>query len=103
MPLSISYMMQKNAFEWGLQMIPHSEDAIQVTQHIANFLVRLGLMLSPIILYFKRITMLNIDILQLSLGRGRPSNKYWKMLKFRLERYKCIISLFIIHGDGVKI
>ncbi|XP_004294089.1 PREDICTED: gamma-glutamyl hydrolase 2 isoform X2 [Fragaria vesca subsp. vesca] len=30
---------EKNAFEWGLQMIPHSEDAIQVTQHIANFLV----------------------------------------------------------------
>jgi gamma-glutamyl hydrolase len=31
---------QKNAFEWGLSMIPHSEDAIQVTQHIANFFVR---------------------------------------------------------------
>lgn len=30
---------EKNAFEWGLPMIPHSEDAIQVTQHIANFLV----------------------------------------------------------------
>ena len=33
---------QKNAFEWGLSMIPHSEDAIQVTQHIANFFVRWG-------------------------------------------------------------
>nr|APR64465.1 hypothetical protein [Populus tomentosa] len=31
---------EKNAFEWGLSMIPHSEDAIQVTQHIANFFVR---------------------------------------------------------------
>ncbi|KAH8494258.1 hypothetical protein H0E87_020864, partial [Populus deltoides] len=30
---------EKNAFEWGLSMIPHSEDAIQVTQHIANFFV----------------------------------------------------------------
>ncbi|KAM1583217.1 hypothetical protein ACFX10_030858 [Malus domestica] len=30
---------EKNAFEWGLPMIPHSEDAIQVTQHAANFLV----------------------------------------------------------------
>jgi len=33
---------QKNAFEWGLSMIPHSEDAIQVTQHVANFFVRWG-------------------------------------------------------------
>ncbi|OAY28824.1 gamma-glutamyl hydrolase 2 isoform X1 [Manihot esculenta] len=30
---------EKNAFEWGLSMIPHSEDAIHVTQHIANFFV----------------------------------------------------------------
>ncbi|KAG6384139.1 hypothetical protein SASPL_156062 [Salvia splendens] len=30
----------KNAFEWGLSGIPHSEDAIQVSQQIANFLVR---------------------------------------------------------------
>ncbi|KAJ6298220.1 hypothetical protein OIU76_019374 [Salix suchowensis] len=30
---------EKNAFEWGLSMIPHSEDAIQVTQHVANFFV----------------------------------------------------------------
>ncbi|PWA90863.1 gamma-glutamyl hydrolase 2 [Artemisia annua] len=33
------FMMQKNAFEWGLSMIPHSDDAIQVTQHFANFFV----------------------------------------------------------------
>ncbi|KAL9372954.1 hypothetical protein Peur_035198 [Populus x canadensis] len=32
-------LKKKNAFEWGLSMIPHSEDAIQVTQHIANFFV----------------------------------------------------------------
>lgn len=30
---------EKNAFEWGLPMIPHSEDAIQVTQHVANFFI----------------------------------------------------------------
>lgn len=30
---------EKNAFEWGLTQIPHSEDAIHVTQHVANFLV----------------------------------------------------------------
>lgn len=30
---------EKNAFEWGLPMIPHSEDAIQVTQHAANFFI----------------------------------------------------------------
>ncbi|XP_007021916.2 PREDICTED: gamma-glutamyl hydrolase 2 [Theobroma cacao] len=30
---------EKNAFEWGSTMIPHSEDAIQVTQHVANFLI----------------------------------------------------------------
>ncbi|OAY54763.1 gamma-glutamyl hydrolase 2 isoform X5 [Manihot esculenta] len=30
---------EKNAFEWGSSMIPHSEDAIQVTQHVANFLI----------------------------------------------------------------
>ncbi|CAL5405960.1 unnamed protein product [Camellia sinensis] len=30
---------EKNAFEWGLSMIPHSEDAVQVTQYVANFFV----------------------------------------------------------------
>ncbi|KAF2592061.1 hypothetical protein F2Q70_00045672, partial [Brassica cretica] len=30
---------EKNAFEWGSSEIPHSEDAIQVTQHAANYLV----------------------------------------------------------------
>ncbi|XP_056850321.1 probable gamma-glutamyl hydrolase 3 isoform X1 [Raphanus sativus] len=30
---------EKNAFEWGSPEIPHSEDAIQVTQHAANYLV----------------------------------------------------------------
>ncbi|KAK4803457.1 hypothetical protein SAY86_003274 [Trapa natans] len=30
---------EKNAFEWGLSTIPHSDDAIQVTQHVANFFV----------------------------------------------------------------
>ncbi|ERM98344.1 hypothetical protein AMTR_s00170p00050820, partial [Amborella trichopoda] len=30
---------EKNAFEWGLPNIPHSEDAVQVTQHVANFFI----------------------------------------------------------------
>ncbi|KAI7730887.1 hypothetical protein M8C21_004417, partial [Ambrosia artemisiifolia] len=30
---------KKNAFEWGSSMIPHSDDAIQVTQHVANFFI----------------------------------------------------------------
>ncbi|XP_011620471.1 gamma-glutamyl hydrolase 2 isoform X3 [Amborella trichopoda] len=30
---------RKNAFEWGLPNIPHSEDAVQVTQHVANFFI----------------------------------------------------------------
>ncbi|XP_057539543.1 gamma-glutamyl hydrolase 2-like [Amaranthus tricolor] len=30
---------EKNAFEWGYSMIPHSEDAVQVTQHVANFFI----------------------------------------------------------------
>ncbi|XP_020105946.1 gamma-glutamyl hydrolase 2-like [Ananas comosus] len=30
---------EKNAFEWGLSMIPHSEDAVQVTQHVANYFI----------------------------------------------------------------
>ncbi|GFZ05079.1 gamma-glutamyl hydrolase 1 [Actinidia rufa] len=30
---------EKNAFEWGSSMIPHSEDAVQVTQYVANFFV----------------------------------------------------------------
>ncbi|XP_057795984.1 gamma-glutamyl hydrolase 2-like isoform X5 [Salvia miltiorrhiza] len=36
----VQFHPEKNSFEWGLQGIPHSEDAVQVTQHIANFLVR---------------------------------------------------------------
>ncbi|XP_012850557.1 PREDICTED: gamma-glutamyl hydrolase 1-like [Erythranthe guttata] len=31
---------EKNAFEWGLSGIPHSEDAVHVTQHVADFFVR---------------------------------------------------------------
>ncbi|KAK1349803.1 Folate gamma-glutamyl hydrolase [Heracleum sosnowskyi] len=30
---------EKNAFEWASNVIPHSEDAIQVTQNVANFFV----------------------------------------------------------------
>ncbi|KAF8103498.1 hypothetical protein N665_0188s0432 [Sinapis alba] len=30
---------EKNAFEWGSSKIPHSEDAVQVTQLTANYLV----------------------------------------------------------------
>jgi len=30
---------QKNAFEWGLDMIPHSADAIEITQSAANYFI----------------------------------------------------------------
>ncbi|WOL14659.1 gamma-glutamyl hydrolase 2-like isoform X3 [Canna indica] len=30
---------EKNAFEWGLSVIPHSEDAVRVTQHVANYFI----------------------------------------------------------------
>ncbi|KAL5564916.1 hypothetical protein UlMin_028080 [Ulmus minor] len=36
---ALQWHPEKNAFEWGLTRIPHSEDAIHVTQHAANFLV----------------------------------------------------------------
>ncbi|KAL3631478.1 Gamma-glutamyl [Castilleja foliolosa] len=37
---AVQWHPEKNAFEWGLSRIPHSEDAVQVTQHFANFIVR---------------------------------------------------------------
>ncbi|KAL6543326.1 Gamma-glutamyl hydrolase [Orobanche hederae] len=37
---AVQWHPEKNAFEWGLSGIPHSEDAVQVTQHVANFIVR---------------------------------------------------------------
>ncbi|KAL7103750.1 hypothetical protein ACP275_08G198700 [Erythranthe tilingii] len=37
---AVQWHPEKNAFEWGLSGIPHSEDAVQVTQHVANFFVR---------------------------------------------------------------
>lgn len=36
---AVQWHPEKNAFEWGLSMIPHSDDAIQVTQHVANFFI----------------------------------------------------------------
>ncbi|EYU26304.1 hypothetical protein MIMGU_mgv1a019206mg, partial [Erythranthe guttata] len=36
---AVQWHPEKNAFEWGLSEIPHSEDAVQVTQHVANFFV----------------------------------------------------------------
>ncbi|GJY55065.1 gamma-glutamyl hydrolase 2-like protein [Tanacetum coccineum] len=36
---AVQWHPEKNAFEWGLSMIPHLDDAIQVTQHFANFFV----------------------------------------------------------------
>ncbi|XP_077251102.1 gamma-glutamyl hydrolase 2-like [Tasmannia lanceolata] len=35
----VQWHPEKNAFEWGLSMIPHTEDAVQVTQHVANFFI----------------------------------------------------------------
>ncbi|XP_051135511.1 gamma-glutamyl hydrolase 2-like, partial [Andrographis paniculata] len=37
---AVQWHPEKNAFEWGLSRIPHSEDAVQVTQNVANFFVR---------------------------------------------------------------
>ncbi|KAG6637110.1 hypothetical protein CIPAW_11G156700 [Carya illinoinensis] len=37
--IAFQWHPEKNAFEWGLSMIPHSEDAVQVTKHVANHLV----------------------------------------------------------------
>jgi len=34
------HLMQKAIFEWRKPMIPHSEDAVQVTQHFANHFIR---------------------------------------------------------------
>ncbi|KAM0945774.1 putative folate gamma-glutamyl hydrolase [Dioscorea sansibarensis] len=30
---------EKNAFEWGSNKLPHTEDAVQVTQHTANYFI----------------------------------------------------------------
>ncbi|XP_057819590.2 gamma-glutamyl hydrolase 2 isoform X2 [Cryptomeria japonica] len=30
---------EKNAFEWGMATIPHSEDAVRVTQNVASFFI----------------------------------------------------------------
>ncbi|GER47638.1 gamma-glutamyl hydrolase, partial [Striga asiatica] len=37
---AVQWHPEKNAFEWGLSRIPHSEDAVEVTQLVANFIVR---------------------------------------------------------------
>ncbi|KAK9070578.1 hypothetical protein SSX86_010980 [Deinandra increscens subsp. villosa] len=36
---AVQWHPEKNAFEWGSSVIPHSDDAIQVTQHAANFFI----------------------------------------------------------------
>ncbi|KAI3702772.1 hypothetical protein L6452_28524 [Arctium lappa] len=36
---AVQWHPEKNAFEWGLSKIPHSDEAVQVTQHVANFFV----------------------------------------------------------------
>lgn len=33
-------VLQKNAYEWGLESIPHTAEAIQVTQSVANFFIK---------------------------------------------------------------
>lgn len=38
--INYPHLMQKAIFEWRKPMIPHSEDAIQVTQHFANHFIR---------------------------------------------------------------
>jgi hypothetical protein len=32
--------VQKNLFEWGLSAIPHSEDAVLVSQSVGNYFIR---------------------------------------------------------------
>ncbi|XP_047306855.1 gamma-glutamyl hydrolase 2-like [Impatiens glandulifera] len=36
---AVQWHPEKNAFEWASPEIPHSDDAVQVTQHVANFFV----------------------------------------------------------------
>ncbi|XP_059301211.1 gamma-glutamyl hydrolase 2-like [Lycium ferocissimum] len=36
---ALQWHPEKNVFEWGSSQIPHTEDAIQVTQHVANYFV----------------------------------------------------------------
>ncbi|XP_059282847.1 gamma-glutamyl hydrolase 1-like [Lycium ferocissimum] len=36
---ALQWHPEKNAFEWGSSAIPHSEDAVQVTQLVANYFV----------------------------------------------------------------
>ncbi|KAI3695276.1 hypothetical protein L1987_78271 [Smallanthus sonchifolius] len=36
---AVQWHPEKNAFEWGSSVIPHSDNAIQVTQHVANFFI----------------------------------------------------------------
>lgn len=60
-------MSQKTAFEWASPRIPHTEDAIRVTQYVANFLVRLGHKICSYIILMHLILLLTsvyrIDIL----------------------------------------
>lgn len=37
--LGVQWHPEKNTYEWGLDMIPHSEDAIQVTQSVGNYFI----------------------------------------------------------------
>lgn len=37
--IAVQWHPEKNVFEWGYSMIPHSDDAIQVSQQVANFFV----------------------------------------------------------------
>lgn len=36
---ALQWHPEKNAFEWGSSQIPHTEDAIRVTQHVANYFI----------------------------------------------------------------
>jgi hypothetical protein len=35
----LCFYVQKNAFEWGLNNIPHSPDAIKLTQYVADYFI----------------------------------------------------------------
>ncbi|XP_015088782.1 gamma-glutamyl hydrolase 2-like [Solanum pennellii] len=36
---ALQWHPEKNVFEWGSSQIPHTEDAIQVSQHVANYFI----------------------------------------------------------------
>lgn len=83
--LSHRFPMQKNAFEWGLSRIPHSEDAVQVTQHVANFFIRLGLVSYETLLFISCGFRQNHTYDPHFLGDHFSSNNLSSCVKFGMQ------------------